>query len=90
MAERTLQVLRGQPYEVLVERYLSEPEVAEMAGASGTEYQVEISAFWDSGKPGNLRVCARVDDGGWRAFKPLSVDFIIAPDGTFVGEAGDL
>jgi hypothetical protein len=60
-----------------------------MVGVSGTRYQVEITAFWDSGKPGNLRVLAAIDDGGWRAFKPLSTDFIMAPDGSFVGEADD-
>jgi hypothetical protein len=89
-AEQTLQLLREQPYEVLVERYLSKPDVTEMVGVSGTRYQVEITAFWDSGKPGNVRVLAAVDDGGWRASKPLSTDFIMAPDGSFVGEGDDL
>jgi len=27
-----------------------------------------------------------VDARGWRAFRPLTTDFIIAPDGSFVGE----
>jgi hypothetical protein len=27
-----------------------------------------------------------IDDGGWRAFIPLSADFIMAPEGRFVGE----
>ena len=27
-----------------------------------------------------------IDDGGLRAFAPLSDDFIMAPDGSFVGE----
>ena len=34
----------------------------------------------------NLQVMVSVDDGGWRAFAPLSVDFIRGPDGSFVGE----
>jgi hypothetical protein len=48
---------------------------------------VEVLALWDEGRPGgNLRVMVSIDDGGWRAFKPLTEDFIIAPDGSFVGE----
>ena len=27
-----------------------------------------------------------VDDGGLRAFVPLTEDFIMAPDGSFIGE----
>jgi hypothetical protein len=53
---------------------------------SGTPYQVEAEAFWDSTKEGDLRVIVKVDDVGWRAFVPLSEDFILAPDGSFVGE----
>jgi hypothetical protein len=41
---------------------------------------------WD-GKPGeDIRVTASIDDGGWSAYKPMHEDFIMAPDGTFVGE----
>ena len=29
---------------------------------------------------------ASIDDRGWRAFVPLTSDFIVRPDGTFVGE----
>jgi len=46
-----------------------------------------VQAFWDSPRqPGNLRVIVAIDDGGWRAFRPLSADFIVASDGSFVGE----
>jgi hypothetical protein len=31
-------------------------------------------------------VFALIDDGGWRSFKPMGEDFIVAPDGSFVGE----
>jgi hypothetical protein len=27
-----------------------------------------------------------IDDGGWRAFSPLTESFILAKTGTFVGE----
>jgi hypothetical protein len=31
-------------------------------------------------------VIVNVDDGGFRAFVPLTADFIVGPDGSFVGE----
>jgi hypothetical protein len=31
-------------------------------------------------------VFVQIDDGGWRAFTPMSDSFIIAPDGSFVGD----
>ncbi len=80
--------LRRQPYETLRARYLSESEHRFVVADSGIPYQVEVQAFWDTPRqPGNLRLIIAVDDGGWRtSFSPLSTDFIIAPDGTFVGE----
>ena len=61
-------------------------ETAEHRAPSGVEYQLEVQFFWDSKPNRDVRVIALVDDGGWRAFVPLSDDFILAPDGTFVGE----
>jgi hypothetical protein len=37
-------------------------------------------------KRDNIRVLASIDDGGTRAFHPVTCDFIKAPDGSFVGE----
>lgn len=58
----------------------------EVTAKSGTWYQGEVRAFWDDKADGAIRVTASVDDGGWRSFVPLTADFILAPDGTFVGE----
>jgi hypothetical protein len=55
-------------------------------GPSGANYQIKVFAVWDGGKGGDLRVIGQVDDGGWRAFVPLSRDFILSPSGKFVGE----
>ena len=63
-----------------------EPVCVEVAGPSGVVYQVEVEAFWDDRKRRDLRVLASIDDGGWRAFSPLCDDFIVATDGSFVGE----
>ncbi len=55
-------------------------------GPGGTAYQVEIQCLWDGEPGGNLRVIGSIDDGGWRAFAPLTRSFIKAPDGAFIGE----
>lgn len=65
---------------------LGRPQVAELRGASGTTYQVEVEVHWNDRPGGALRVLGSIDDGGWRAFRPLNDDFILAPDGRFVGE----
>ena len=62
------------------------PQVAELRSASGRSYQVEVEVFWDGRPGGALRVRGSIDDGGRRALRPLSDDFILAPDGHFVGE----
>jgi len=80
-----LQTYRQRPYGELV-ALLGKPQVAEVRGASGATYQIEVEVHWDHRPGGALRVLGCVDDGGWRALKPLSGDFILAPDGTFVGE----
>ena len=58
----------------------------EATGESGTWYQGDVSVFWDDKPDGAIRVIASIDDGGWRAFVPVTADFILAPDGGFVGE----
>ena len=65
---------------------LGSPYTQEIAGPSETTYQVEVQAFWDDKSERNLRVLGSIDDGGFSAFKPLTDDFIVAPDGSFVGE----
>ena len=56
---------------------------------SSKEYHVETEAFWDSKKNGNIRVLVLVNGGGLSDFVPLSGDFIISPDGAFVGEGSN-
>lgn len=79
--------LRRESYEALVAHYLSQPRGHTVVAESGVQFQVEVQALWDTPRqPGNLRVIIAIDDGGWRSFRPLSTDFIIASDGSFVGE----
>ena len=86
IAGAELAELRQVTSSELVEHLLDKQENLERLGGSGVRYQVEIRAFWDDKKRGHLRVCAAVDDGGWRAFAPLGSDFIRAPNGSFIGE----
>ena len=65
---------------------LGQVDVAEIAGPSGAKYQIEVEVFWDDKTQRNLRVMAGIDDGGWRSLAPLCESFIVAPDGSFIGE----
>ena len=89
VAERILDGYRGKSYPVLVESLLGAQEVFEVVSPTGCTYQVEVEAFWDGGrrsKGGDLRVMVSIDDGGLSAFRPFCTDFILSPDGSFVGE----
>ena len=62
--------------------------------ADGTEYQLEFNVFWDDQPGGDLRVTGDLTaepQRPWLGFVPIytpdvSDDFILRPDGTFVGE----
>lgn len=53
---------------------------------SGKQYQIEVQFFWDDKPNGDVRVSGSVDDGGARAFVPVTDSFILSPEGRFVGE----
>ena len=82
---KELEAYRKQSYEDLL-RLINTQDTKEVTGHSGTVYQLEFQAVWDGKKDGNLRVIGAIDDGGLRAFIPLTEDFILTPDGSFVGE----
>ena len=63
---------------------IDKPVDVEIAGLSGTKYQIEINVFFDSKPGGDLRIIGSIDDGGWRAFVPLSDSLIMKPDGNLV------
>lgn len=83
---KQVEVYRKRAYADLL-YLLKTQDTMEVTGASGAVYQLEFQAVWDSTKGGNLRVIGEIDDGGWRSFFfPLTDNFILAPDGSFVGE----
>jgi len=77
---------RKRPYDFWLTHLDAEPITFEFVADDGTECQVEISVFWDGEPDDDIRVMFAIDDGGWRAFAPVTDDFIIACDGTFAGE----
>jgi hypothetical protein len=82
-----LQRLRKLPYSELAALIGKQPETKEVVGEDGRVYQLEVMAFWDSKKGKNVRLIVAADDGGPRACHPVTGDFIMRPDGTFVGES---
>jgi len=76
---------RALSYEELARR-VDTVETDAVEAPSGVTYSLEIQFFWDAKPDGAVRVIGSIDDGGWRAFRPLSDDFIRAPDGSFVGK----
>ena len=78
---------RAKPYSDLASQ-VGAVIAFETKGPSGIDYNVEIMIMWDSpGEKANVRVMAAVDDQHWPAwFRPKSDSFIVAPDGSFVGE----
>jgi len=78
--------LRELSYADLL-RYLDNATVYEVFGPDGQAYQIEVVAMWDDLPDSDLLVVASIDDGSLRwSFSPIVQDFIIRPDGTFVGE----
>lgn len=86
LAAGVAEQFRKDSYAALVDRLLDSQEVFEVVGTSGSRYQVDVMACWDSRKRRDLRVMVNIDDGALRTFRPMTTDFIIAPDGSFGGE----
>ena len=78
-----LRLLRARSYSDLT-ALIGKVETKECVGEDGRTYQLEIQAFWDGEKGADVRLIVAADDGGWRAFKPLTGDFIMRPDGSLV------
>lgn len=82
---RHLAGYRARPYAELAALVARQPDPVEVTGATGARYQLEVIAVWDAGEGGDVRIIGSVDDGGWRAWRPLSDDFVMRPDGSILG-----
>ena len=76
---------RPYPYSRLLE-LVGSVETADIRGADGRKYQLEVEFFWDDKKDGDIRVLAAIDGGPISSLTPMTDSFIKAADGSFVGE----
>ncbi len=83
LIDAELRRLQGRSYSDL-SALIGKVGTKECVGKDGKTYYLEIQAFWDSKKGADVRLIVAADDGGWRAYKPLTGDFIMRPDGSLV------
>ena len=76
--------LRPGGYDGLVARLAGKQEILEVVGLSGSTYHIEFEGFWGDEERENLRIVGSVDDGGGRAFLPLTDSFTIDPAGAII------
>jgi hypothetical protein len=86
LIEKELSAFRSKTYLELKEMIEAQPFTKEITSETDTKYQIEIMAHWDDKPNEDIRVHGCIDDMGWRAFFPLSSDFIMSPDGEFIDE----
>jgi hypothetical protein len=80
---RELKAFASRSYNQLA-ALIGNPGVKNFVSESGVNYQIEFSVFWDAKPDENLRIIGSIDDGGWRAFLPLTESLIMRPDGTLI------
>ena len=85
IVERYLEICRQLSYSELVLK-IGEQEVFEGVSEAGEKYQVEVDFFFDDEKTKNLRVTGMISYNLATDFSPVASDFIIAPNGEFIGE----
>jgi|WetSurMetagenome_2_1015567.scaffolds.fasta_scaffold488700_2 hypothetical protein len=54
-------------------------ETLEVRGAHGATYQIEVQFLWDDKQSRSVRVVGSIDDGGIRAFFPLTETLLVSP-----------
>ena len=83
LIDAELRRLQERSYSELA-ALIGKVETKDVVAEDGKTYQVEIQAFWDGRKGGDVRLIVAADDSGWRALKPLTGDFVMRPDGSLV------
>jgi hypothetical protein len=90
-----LKILHSELIKLRIKSYgeitavIGKTMIYESIGPTGIQYQIDVQVFWDDPRhpEGNIRVLASIDDGGFiSSIKPLSMDFIMSPNGDFIGE----
>jgi hypothetical protein len=83
LIDAELRRLSGRAYSELIQ-LVGTPETKQVVGEDGNSYQLEIEVIRDITSGDNIRVIVSADDGGWRAFLPLTRAFLMRPDGSLV------
>jgi hypothetical protein len=60
-------------------RRIGEEQSIEIRGDTGVIYQLEISILWDRDPRGAICIIGSIDDGGLRAFLPLTDSRLVEP-----------
>ncbi len=80
-----LEKIKAIPYSQLKDRVLRDDQDAYEVVDGNTTYDIEIMYYWDSGKPGDIRVFGAISEsGGWGSYIPHTEDFIIRSDGSLI------
>ena len=85
IAERDLEFYRRLSYQEIAAKRGTQ-ESFERTREADEQYQIEFDFFDDDSESGNIRVCGMVSYSFWTDLSPVSSDFIIGPDGSFIGE----
>lgn len=75
---RVLNALEASGYASLRGR-VGTNKVFEAKAESGAVYQLEVMIAWDHKPEGAIRVLGSIDDGGLRAFLPLTESRLVPP-----------
>ena len=79
--ENELVKLKAFSFDEL-KKIISNSTCHEVDSPSGTKYQIETIAVWDSKEDGDLRVMVSIDDGEFiTSMFPVSMDFLISAEG---------
>lgn len=71
LLRQKLELIESTGYKALSSQ-IGNIETWEVVDDSGKAYQIEIEIIWDSKPNGIIRLLGSIDDGGFRAFLPVS------------------
>ncbi len=79
-----LQRVRKLGYPQLRKVFIEQKSIRafSVTGASGIEYQLEIEGRWDADEGKDIRIIGGIDNGGLRAYVPLTDSFIVRRTGS--------
>ena len=82
-----METYRRRTYGEMV-ALLKKPEVTRLRTPGGSEYEVKVDVHWEDQPGGSIWVTGSINDYGWCAGQDIHEIFVLAPDGTIVGDSG--